>query len=129
MFQNFEIFLRNMIGKIIRRAFTAEADSKIRPANEPKPENMLKRNFKNAELPKTRFGPNLIRITVSYFVIIAFGITTFYFAKKEIDQNRQENLKIKQQISNAIENSTHYPSRQELLKAEREAEAATNQNN
>lgn len=116
-----------MISKIIKRGLTTEADSKIKTAFEAKPENMLKRNFKNAELPKTRFGPNLIRITVSYFAIIVFGITTFFFAKKEIDHNRQENLKIKQQITNAIENSTQYPSRQELLKAEREAEAARNQ--
>ncbi|RNA34103.1 hypothetical protein BpHYR1_009867 [Brachionus plicatilis] len=113
-----------MIGKMFKKALTTQANAGNKSPFEPKPENMLKRNFNDVELPKTRFGPNLIRITVSYFAIIAFGITTFYFAKKEIDHNRQETLKIKQQILDASEKSVQYPSRFELLKAEREAEAA-----
>lgn len=121
LFKKFEIFLLKMIGNIFTRKLTT--DSQTGSTTNPKPEDMLKRNFKEVELPKTRFGPNLFRITVSYFAIIAFGITTFYFAKKEIDQNRQENLKIKQQIADAGEKSVQYPNRFELLKAEREAEA------
>ncbi|CAF0878523.1 unnamed protein product [Brachionus calyciflorus] len=93
------------------------------------PANILKRNFEEVKLPKTRFGPNLFRISVAYVAIIAIGISTFYLAKKEVDQNRQETMKIKQQIADATEKSTQYPSRSELLKAEREREAALKKQN
>ena len=93
------------------------------------PSNILKRNFEEVKLSSNRFGPNLFRISVAYIVIIVFGITTFYFAKRNVDHNRQETMKIKKQIADASEKSTQYPSRFELLKAEREKEAALKKQN
>ena len=63
----------------------------------------------------SRFG-HLGKISLSYMVIIAIGLTTFYIAKKDVDKNRQRNMKIRQEI----EASTRkYPSRQELIEAEK----------
>ena len=44
-----------------------------------------------------RFTPNIKRIYMSFAVIITLGITTFYFAKKEINDNRQRLMLIKKE--------------------------------
>lgn len=66
---------------------------------------------------KRWFGPNLARISLSYIAIIAAGLTTFYFAKKEIEADRIKQMKIKQEISKP---NVNYPNRHELMKAQRE---------
>ena len=73
---------------------------------------------------KSWVGPNLTRITLSYLVIVITGITTFYFAKKEIDGERQKQMKIKHEINKP---NIKYPSRLELIKAEKEKEKLANQ--
>jgi hypothetical protein len=79
--------------------------------------------YKEKIIYKNRFGPNLFRISTSYLLIVAIGITTFYFAKKEVDQERQHSMLVKKEIT---ENKS-YPNRGELIKAER-AELLKKQN-
>ena len=78
--------------------------------------------------PKTltdqRFTPNIKRIWLSFAMIIATGITTFYFAKKEINDNRQRIMLVKKDIN---ETKTKYPSRMEIIKEMREKEKQSNQ--
>jgi len=68
---------------------------------------------------KNWLGANLYRISLSYLGIIAIGLTTFYFAKQEIDLERLKQMKIKQEIHRPVK---HYPNRLELIKAEKERE-------
>ncbi len=68
---------------------------------------------------KNWIGRNLYRISLSYLGIIAIGLTTFFFAKQEIESERQKQMKIKQEINKP---SKYYPNRLELFKAEKEKE-------
>lgn len=73
-------------------------------------------------LVTNRFGKNLIKITSFYMLIIVVGITTFYFAKKDVNDNRVETMKIKKEIATIAaspESSKAYPNRFELYKAEK----------
>lgn len=73
-------------------------------------------------LVKNRFGKNLIKITSFYMLIIVVGITTFYLAKKDVNENRVETMKIKKEIASIAaspESSKAYPNRFELYKAEK----------
>ena len=62
-------------------------------------------------------GPNLAKISLSYIAIVVVGVTTFYLAKKEIESERQKQMKIRQEISIR---DTKYPNRYEIIKAEKE---------
>lgn len=102
-----------MLNSVLTRSFMSSAMSKNQEVAQTKPQV--------PKLATNRFGPNLFRITVSYLAIIALGITTFYFAKKEVDKNRAINMKIKQEIFSTSEDiSSKYPSRFDLIKAEKE---------
>lgn len=71
-------------------------------------------------LVTNRFGKNFLKIGGLYIVIITVGITTFYFAKKEVNQNRIESMKIRKEIvSLASSNSSKYPNRFELIRNEK----------
>jgi hypothetical protein len=78
--------------------------------------------------PKTltdqRFTPSIKRIWISFAIIITAGITTFFFAKKEINDNRQRLMLVKKEIN---ETKTKYPSRMEIIKEMREKEKQSNQ--
>ena len=63
---------------------------------------------------KQLLGYRLTRISLSYGIIMIVGLTTFYFAKQDVDANRQRIMKVKQEI-NATD--TKYPNRFELIKA------------
>ncbi len=90
-------------------------DTSTSPNKTPKIEQSdLK--YKEKVIYKNRFGPNLFRISTSYLLIVAVGITTFYFAKKEVDQHRQQAMIVKKEIA---ENSKMYPNRGEIIKNER----------
>ena len=67
---------------------------------------------------RQRLGPHFFKIWVAYFGIIIVGITTFYFAKKEVDQNRQIAMKTKKDI---FSNDEKYPNRLEMVRAEQKA--------
>jgi hypothetical protein len=67
---------------------------------------------------KQRLGQHFLKIWGSFFVIIVCGITTFYYAKKEVDQNRQLAMRTKKDIFNADEK---YPNRLEMARAEQKA--------
>ena len=64
-----------------------------------------------------RFTVNIKRISWSFVVIITVGITAFYFAKKEINDNRQRLMIVKKEIN---EKSVKYPSRNELIREMKE---------
>jgi hypothetical protein len=66
-------------------------------------------------------GPNLARISISYLGIIVVGITAFYFAKQEVDSERQKQMKIKQEINQP---NINYPNRFELIKAEKQKQSS-----
>ena len=70
-----------------------------------------------------RFTPNIKRISLSFAAIITFGITSFYFAKKEINDNRQRLMLIKKEIN---ETKAKYPSRNDLIKEMKEKEKHIN---
>lgn len=69
-----------------------------------------------------RLGPDFLKIWTSYLIIVVCGITTFYFAKKEVDKNRQETMKIKKEIFNKEQDDAKYPSRYLMMKQQREEE-------
>ena len=71
-------------------------------------------------------GPNLARISFSYLGIIVVGITAFYFAKQEIDSERQKQMRIKQEINKP---NTDYPNRFVLIKAEKEKQSLASNHN
>ncbi len=71
---------------------------------------------------KTLLGVRLTKITASYFAIMALGIAVFVIAKKDVEKNRHNLMKIKQELSR-LDSQAQYPSRYELIKAEKEAEA------
>lgn len=68
---------------------------------------------------KQLLGIRLTKIMVSYFGIMALGITIFVIAKKDVDKNRHNMMKIKQELSKN-EYDEKYPSRFDLIKAERD---------
>lgn len=73
-------------------------------------------------LVSNRFGKNLIKISTWYMVIIVVGITIFYYAKKDVYQNRVENMKIRKEIatlSTTEDAAKKYPSRLELIRREK----------
>lgn len=73
-------------------------------------------------LTTNRFGKNLVKITACYMLVIVAGITTFYYAKKDVNDNRVENLKLKKEIASVIASSDvsqKYPNRFELYKNEK----------
>lgn len=79
----------------------------------------------NADLKKAGlkqlFGIRLTKIMVSYFGIMALGIGVFYFAKKDVDSNRHNLMKVKQQLARLDSPDVDkYPSRYELIKAEKQ---------
>ena len=74
---------------------------------------------KSKYIYKSRLGPNVSKISLGYLVIAAVGITTFYFAKKDIHDNRQHEMSIKQEI---LESKSKYKSRLEEIKAFKQAE-------
>jgi hypothetical protein len=80
--------------------------------------------YKEKVIYKNRFGPNLFRISASYLFIVAVGITTFYFAKKEVDQQRQHAMIIKKEIND----NKSYPNRADIIKAERAEQLKKQQN-
>lgn len=94
-------------------AFASDAKQQFTNNNQQQPNQTTAK-----PLSKNRFGKNLFKITASYVVIIVVGITTFYYAKKEVDQNRIKNMKIKQEIFAANNNNemNKYPHRLEILK-------------
>lgn len=67
---------------------------------------------------KQLLGVRLTKIMVSYFGIMALGLTIFFVAKKDVDKNRHNMMKIKQELSKN-EYDEKYPSRFDLIKAER----------
>lgn len=70
---------------------------------------------------KTLFGIRLTKIMVGYFSIMALGISLFVIAKKDVDGNRNNLMKVKQELAKN-EADARYPSRFDLIKAEKEAE-------
>jgi len=48
----------------------------------------------------------------------------FYLAKKDVDSNRHNLMKIKQELNQNAVDSVKYPSRFDLIKAEKEKETA-----
>ncbi len=85
-------------------------------------DTILKYQQQAANASKTlynnRFGPNLVRITLSYMAIIVGGISIFYLAKKEIGNSRQEAMNVKREIF--LEPNDKYPNRFEIIKAEKQ---------
>jgi len=69
-----------------------------------------------------RLGPNISKISLSYMLIITVGITTFYFAKQEINESRAEALRIKKEIDTYKEK---YPNRFEMLEKEKSEKITT----
>jgi hypothetical protein len=61
---------------------------------------------------KSRLGPNVSKITIGYLVIAALGVTSFYFAKKDVFDNRQRQMLFKQEIN---ESKSKYQSRLEEM--------------
>jgi hypothetical protein len=84
--------------------------------------NQVKSKF----IYKNRFGPNITKISLSYLFIITAGITTFYFAKREINESRAEALRVKKEIDTYKEK---YPNRFELLEREKSAKNTTSNSN
>jgi hypothetical protein len=80
--------------------------------------------IKPKSLTDKRFTPNIKRIWVSFAMIITAGITAFYFAKKEINDNRQRIMLVKKEIN---ETKTKYPSRMDIIRELREKEKQSNQ--
>ena len=72
------------------------------------------RTFKSRLVSK-----NLLNITLGYLAVIVVGISSFYWAKSEVDVNRQKNMKLKQEILDK-QSKPNYISRIEELKQERE---------
>lgn len=69
---------------------------------------------------KQLLGIRLSKIMISYFGIMAVGITIFVIAKKDVDKNRHNMMKVKQELGRN-EYDERYPSRFDLIKAERDA--------
>jgi len=67
---------------------------------------------------KQLLGIRLTKITVSYFGIMALGITVFVLAKKDVDKNRHNMMKVKQELGKN-EYDERYPNRFDLIKAEK----------
>jgi hypothetical protein len=65
-----------------------------------------------------KVGVDFVRIWTSYLLITIGGITLFYFAKKEVDQSRQNAMKLKKEIF-TNEDAQKYPSRRDVLEAEK----------
>ena len=72
-----------------------------------------------------RFGPNITKISLSYMLIITVGITTFYFAKREINESRAEALRVKKEIDTYKEK---YPNRFDMLEKEKSQKNTSNGN-
>ena len=97
----------------IQKKETNLTNSQLKPSNQTITSSKITSNFKK------RVGPNFIKIWVSYVFIVVGGITTFYYAKKEVEQNRQNAMKIKKEIFTNDEKEK-YPNRLEKVLAERE---------
>lgn len=68
---------------------------------------------------KQILGKRLRKITFSYFGIMALGITIFVFAKKDVDKNRQNLMKLKQELN---QSDDRYPNRMDLIRQEKNKE-------
>lgn len=71
---------------------------------------------------KQLLGIRLTKITLSYFGIMALGIAIFVIAKKDVDSNRHNLMKVKQELAKN-ETDERYPSRFDLIKAEKARES------
>jgi len=78
--------------------------------------------------PKTvtnyRFTPSIKRIWLGFTAIILTGITTFYLAKKDINDNRQRLMLVKKEIN---ESKAKYPSRSDIIRDLKEKEKQSGQ--
>lgn len=68
---------------------------------------------------KTLLGVRLTKITVSYFGIMALGIAVFIIAKKDVDSNRANLMKIKQELAKN-EADVRYPNRFDVIKTDKD---------
>ena len=63
---------------------------------------------KQSKLQRLFKSPNF-KISVGYFIVASLSLTAFYFAKKDITENRQRSMKIKDEIkAHKIEHSERY---------------------
>lgn len=81
-------------------------------------------DLKTKSLTDNRFSPNLKRISLGFGVVVTLGITAFYFAKREINNNRQRLMLVKKEIN---ESKTKYPSRIDMIRELKEKEKQTSQ--
>jgi hypothetical protein len=88
--------------------------SSTKPVVQQKPQKTKK---PESEFQK-KVGKDFIRIWTSYFIITVVGITVFYNAKKEVDQSRKNAMLLKKEIFQN-ENTEKYPSRREMVEAEK----------
>lgn len=84
------------------------------PVQQQQQQQQKVRTFKSRLVSK-----NLLNITLGYLAVIVVGISSFYWAKSEVDVNRQKNMKLKQEILDK-QSKPNYISRIEELKQERE---------
>lgn len=94
---------------MFKRIFRKELNTKL----------TVNEDLKRAGL-KQLLGIRLTKITASYFGIMALGIGIFYLAKKDVDSNRHNLMKIKQELNQNALDTVKYPSRFDLIKAEKE---------
>ena len=66
---------------------------------------------------KTLLGVRLTKISLSYFGIMILGIALFVVAKKDIDKNRQNQMKVRQELAR-LDSYEKYPSRYDIYKSE-----------
>ena len=115
----FASFLQNRVNLV---KFTRLSLSKNLSTNALETPKKSTTNAAHKPLTTNRFGKNLIKITACYMLVIVVGITTFYYAKKDVNDNRVENLKFKKEmamVAASSDVSQKYPNRFELYKNEK----------